>query len=112
MATLLLPIATYEVSHAQPMSSSDSRMGARHRRYRDARAARTWQLGLHGGPGCIAIAEKAFNDGACGAAEWDWTPPTEVTAIKARFAALDYTPGTAVAGDVVATVVECRSSDT
>jgi hypothetical protein len=112
MATLLLPIATFAVSHSQPMSSADWRTGASQRRYRDARAMRIWSLGLHGGPGCVAIAEKAFLDGACGAAEWDWTPPTEITAIKARFASLEHTPGTAVAGDVVATVVECRSSDT
>lgn len=111
MATLLLPVATYAVTHSQPMSSSDWRQGSSQRRYRDTRDVRTWTLGLHGGPGSIAIAERAFSEGACGAAVWDWIPPKASDAIKVRFTSLGWSPETAVAGQVQAVVVECLSSD-
>lgn len=116
MATLRLRVESFAVRHQSSCIASDWRDGQHHLRFRgyEPRWVRTWSVrGQMYSRGELMHLLAQQRSGGLGGAEWDWTPPRELSAIKVT--ALSRMPVDVRAANsltVELEITECLSPDT
>ena len=117
MPTLLLRVEGYMVRHQSSLIASDWRDGASIRRFRgfEPRWVRIWTIqGAAHSRGDVQFLLQQMRAGGIGTAEWDWTPPRELSAIKVQtFGKLDVDLVNAATNRIDGLqLVECLTPDT